>query len=181
MPPVKSNPPVKAVFRSLNREVLPLASVRNGQDANLEIRTIKGVEYLYAIIQTPGRPTAAVLAEQLPSLILNLDFPKKMRWGDLDIAFARPIHWIISLFGEHIVPFTVGNITSGRQSMGHRQLAHAAFDLVKANDYVKTLKDHKVMVDIAERKKSIETKVEIKSSMVKLLAAKLSSASPAFG
>jgi len=43
-----------------------------------------------------------------------------MRWGDNPIRFARPIHWILALFGGEVVPFEVGNIRSENRTYGHR-------------------------------------------------------------
>ena len=84
-----------------------------------------------------------------------MDFPKKMRWGNLEATYARPIRWMVSLFGDHVVPFSYANITACRESFGHRQLRPSAFALIKAQDYVNILREHKVMVDIEERKKQI--------------------------
>lgn len=142
-------------FRSLGREAPTLAAIRKEHTRDITIRSIKGIEYLHASIKQPGRSTASILSEHMPNLILNLEFPKKMRWGNLDITYARPLRWIVSLFGDHIIPFQAGNIEAGRQSWGHRQLCPWNFTLIKSHDYVAMLREHKVMVDIAERKKSI--------------------------
>lgn len=41
----------------------------------------KGVEYVYAQVVQKGRPTAEVLAAELPGLIAQISFPKTMRWN----------------------------------------------------------------------------------------------------
>ncbi len=117
-------------------------------------------DYLYARIEKPGRATAEVLCENLPKLILNLDFPKKMRWSNLEITYARPIRWIVSLFGSVVLPFTVGNIRANRFSEGHRQMAPGKFALAKAGDYTSVLREHKVMVDIPERRNAILSQLD---------------------
>ena len=147
-------PAGEGFFRSLNMAPLSLSKIREGKGP-IKIHAIKGVDYLFASIEMPGTSTAEILAKQLPSLILNIDFPKKMRWGNLDISYARPLRWIACLHGNHVIPFAVGDIQSGRQSYGHRQLRPYDFSLLKAQDYVKILKQHKVMVDMAERKEAI--------------------------
>ena len=156
----KLKPAGEGFFRTLGKPAPILSSIRKGQIANLEIRNIKGIEYLFASIQMPGRATAEILAEQLPGLILNIDFPKKMRWGDLDILYARPLRWIVSLFGHHIVPFTIGDISADRKSSGHRQLCHWDFSLIKAQDYIPLLREHKVLADMDERKKFILSQLD---------------------
>jgi len=130
------------------------------KDPSLEVRTIKGVEYLYANYTVPGKATAEILAEKIPELILALEFPKKMRWGDLDITYPRPLRWILALFGEAIVPFKIGNIISGNFSWGHRQLSPEAFEIRHPTDYMSQLLKHHVMVDIQDRKAKICQELE---------------------
>jgi glycyl-tRNA synthetase len=142
-------------FRSLGMAAPQLEAIRQHQIPGVEIRSIKGIDYLFGTIYHEGRATAAILAEQLPSLILNLDFPKKMRWADVDITYARPLEWIVALFGSQIIPFKVGNIESGQTSYGHRQLTPGPCKLKKAQDYVETLRKGHVLVNPNEREESI--------------------------
>ena len=85
-----------------------------------------------ALFNKKAEQQQLILQEQLPALILNLEFPKKMRWGDVDITYARPLHWIVSLFGQEVVPFRVGPILAGRTTYGHRQLAPQAYRIKKS-------------------------------------------------
>lgn len=151
-------PAVLGFFKSIAQEPCPLQEIDRCK--NLFIKEMNGKKYLFAHLLVEGRPTAHILAENLPGIILGIDFPKKMRWADLDIAYARPLKWIISLFGKHVVPFSVGNITSGRESFGHRQLKPGAFAIINADDYIPLLKDHKVMADIQERRALILTQLK---------------------
>lgn len=153
-------PAGEGFFRSINLKPESLQNIRKGVQPALSIRPIKGVDYLFANIEHPGKATADILIENLPSLILNLEFPKKMRWAELEITYARPLRWITALLGNHIIPFTVGNINSGRHSYGHRQLRPWNFALIKATDYIPMLREHKVMVDPEERKQSILTQID---------------------
>lgn len=148
-------PAGEGFFRSIGKRPLSISDIREQKDRALTIRQIKGIEYLFATIEIPGSSTAALLFEHLPNIILNLDFPKKMRWGNSDIAYARPLRWIVSLFGKHVVPFNIGQIYAGRESQGHRQLRPFSFSLVKAQDYLAILKEHRVLVDMTERRKQI--------------------------
>ena len=138
-------------FNSLGFEPCRLDSLH----PELEVRAIKEVDYLFASYTTQGVATRRLLAKELPSLILGLDFPKKMRWSDFDITFARPLRWIVALFGKEVVPFAVGNLISGRKSFGHRQLCSKEISISKAESYVGTMRKAKVMVDPLERKKAI--------------------------
>jgi len=125
----------------------------------LQVRSVKECDYLFASYQTQGVSTGRLLAEKLPSLILGLDFPKKMRWADFDISFARPLRWIVALFGKEVVPFSVGPLVSDRKSFGHRQLAPKEVSISRADQYVQVMRKAKVMVDPLERKKSIADEI----------------------
>jgi len=138
-------------FRSIGKEPMSLQNIRESHAEDLEIRTLKSVEYLFAHMSLPGKATAEILAEKIPDLILSLEFPKKMRWGDLDITYARPIRWIVALLGTHIIPFAVGNIISDRISWGHRQLSPKSFSIARAEEYFALLIEHHVIISAEER------------------------------
>lgn len=126
----------------------------------MTIRDIKGISYLFSQITEPPLITVDLLEKAFPELILRIDFPKVMRWADLEIAFARPIRWIVALYGESVLQFTVGPISSGNVSMGHRQLDPNPIAITSASVYTDLLKKHHVLVDIDERYKEIERQLE---------------------
>lgn len=117
----------------------------------IEVDTPRGV-YLAVKKSSVGRPTAERLPELLPGFILNLSFPKSMRWGAETITFARPIHWILARYGGAVVRFQVGDVTSGGVTFGHRFMAPGAVEVTDAQAYVAALKAAKVMVDPAARR-----------------------------
>ncbi|MGA8163929.1 MAG: glycine--tRNA ligase [Waddliaceae bacterium] len=153
-------PAGRGFFRSIDQEPPSLDALKKGDVSGVEVRTVKGADYIFAAVKIPGVSTASVLAQQLPGLIQRLDFPKTMRWGDLDISYARPLRWLAALFGKEVVPFVIGGILSGRGSYGHRQLDPAGFSLSCADDYLEQLKHHHVMADPEERKKIIAEQLD---------------------
>jgi glycyl-tRNA synthetase len=148
-------------LKSCNLSASSLSSIRSGKVKGLEIRTIKEQDYLFAEIPVHGKSTMQILAHTLPTLILNIDFPKKMRWGTSEISYARPLQWIAALFAAHVIPFSVGEHLSGRYSFGHSQLKPQKLILKDAKSYVATLKKGFVLVDIEERKKSILKQLDL--------------------
>ncbi|MBS0630178.1 MAG: glycine--tRNA ligase subunit beta [Verrucomicrobia bacterium] len=136
-------------LKSIGHESATLKQI--GKIQGLEIRG----EHLVASVKTPGISIYELLAEELPKLILNLDFPKKMRWGTLDIAYPRPLQWIVALYSDQVIPFVVGNIGSGNHTFGHSQLDPQKISLKEASEYFATLKKHKVLADVEERRQSI--------------------------
>ncbi len=117
--------------------------------------TEKG-EYLFGMKKTGGVPTVDVLSALCPVQIGALSFAKRMRWGDGDFAFARPIRWILALFDTVIVPFEIGGVNSGRETYGHRVMGPGPFALDNAADYVSVmeLKGH-VQLSACERRSAI--------------------------
>ena len=147
-------------FRALNRKAPSYAELIEGKVEGIELRAAKGETQLVATWQTAERLTAEILMEELPKLISNLDFPKKMRWGTGEIAYARPLRWLVALLGDEVVPFSFAGLTANRHSQGHRQRQPGAFPIQTAQDYVSTLRKHQVLVDVEERKQAIEKQLQ---------------------
>ena len=121
--------------------------------------TAKG-SYLCVTVTEKGQPSKNLLKTILPEVILATPFPKKMRWADLDIEFARPIHYVVALMGKSVIPFQLGNLRSNRYSRGHYFMNPGRIKLADADEYVSSLKAAKVLVDIAERKKLLRREIE---------------------
>ncbi len=113
-------------------------------------------EFLLVRRTVAGRTAADVLGEQLPALILGLPFRKTMRWGDLELEYARPLQWLLCLHGDAVVPFTVGVLTSGRTTRGHRTLAaDASAEVASADGYLAVVEGLGVMPDPVRRRQVI--------------------------
>ncbi|MCM2265390.1 MAG: glycine--tRNA ligase subunit beta [Desulfuromonadales bacterium] len=123
------------------------------------VATDKG-EYVCAEKEESGRPTAELLRDILPRLVAGISFKKSMRWKDLEVRFARPVHWIVALFGGEVVPLGFGELTSGNASRGHRFMAPQSFTVSGCDDWLKKCRDHFVMADQVERKTTIRRQVE---------------------
>ena len=122
------------------------------------VATEKG-EYLAAVKSEIGRDTAELLTEMLPRLMNAIPFKKSMRWGDLEVRFARPIHWIVALFDGIVVPFSFGNIDAGSVSRGHRFMANTNFAVTDFAHYLEECERHFVIPDPAKRKEIIRREV----------------------
>jgi len=118
------------------------------------VETNKG-KYVAVRKRIKGEETLVVLSSLLPRFIGTIPFRKSMRWSHFDLRFARPIHWILALFGDEVVPFNLDHLRSGNLSFGHRFMSPCAFSVEKADDYMELAKKHFVIPDPAERKKII--------------------------
>lgn len=133
----------------------------NGVEVSeLERRQTDKGEYLYVSKVVEGRPTNELLPELLPRIIDAIPFKKSMRWKDLDIRFARPMHWIVALFGGQVVPFSYGNLNSGNVSFGHRFMAPGAFEVTGLDQYLVDAEKHFVIVDPARRRQLIAEQLD---------------------
>jgi glycyl-tRNA synthetase beta chain len=117
--------------------------------------TPKGA-YLAAVMRQRGVATQTLLKNILPQVILSIPFPKKMRWADLDIEFARPIHTILALLGNKVIRFQLGNIKSNRYTNGHSFMSPAKIKLETSDDYLSALSSAQVMADMQERRSKLQ-------------------------
>jgi glycyl-tRNA synthetase beta chain len=128
---------------------------KNGVDpATLERAAVPGKkgEYAIAVREVVGQAAGAVLPALLAELIGAIPWPKSMRWGWGEVAFVRPIHWLVALHGEAIIPLAFGGVTAGRETRGHRFLAPGPIVLATPADYEAGLRRAHVEVDVATRK-----------------------------
>ncbi|GAB4437946.1 MAG: glycine--tRNA ligase subunit beta [bacterium] len=128
--------------------------------SDLKIISKEKKEYVGYTKKSVGRYTKAVLSEILADFILSLNFPKSMRWGEGNIRFVRPIHWILSIFGGEVVDFSIGDIKSSNKTRGHRFMANREFAVNNFAEYRDTLYNAYVVLDTDERKKIIITEAE---------------------
>lgn len=148
-------------FKSLGRDTTySIDQIRNNQAPSLSIRSIKGADYLFVRNKSEKQSTLLLLQKLLPTLIASLEFPKMMHWGDHELLFARPIRWILSLFGTEQIDFSVGPIRSSSQSKGHRILSPNFFTLHSASEYEEELEKRNVIVDQAKRQILIEEQLK---------------------
>jgi len=140
--------PTKAAIGFAKSQSVPVESLTM-------IQTEKG-EYVCAVKKESGRVTSEILSTLLPKWILSIPFQKSMRWADVPIRFARPIHWILALFGGEVVSFEVGNIRSGNMTYGHRFMNPGPISVKDFQSYLQKTREASVIVDPAERKKRIE-------------------------
>ncbi|MGH7216046.1 MAG: glycine--tRNA ligase subunit beta, partial [Nitrospiraceae bacterium] len=127
---------------------------------DLQIRRIPKGEYLFAVKQEQGRPTDVVLKELLPQLIAELSFPKAMKWNSTGARFARPVRWLLALYGGATLPIEAAGITAGNRTEGHRVLGSAKGIVVRdCESYLKGLERQGVIPDPERRRHMIETQI----------------------
>jgi glycyl-tRNA synthetase beta chain len=107
-----------------------------------------------------GRRAEQVLPALLERLVAGVRFKKSMRSRYDDVTFARPVRWIVALYGGKPLKVRFGEVVSGRVTYGHRFLAPKAIPLKGTpEDYVAKLRRASVVVDPAERRALVEQEV----------------------
>jgi glycyl-tRNA synthetase beta chain len=156
-------PAKKVAFDAAGNPTKAAEGFAKGQGVDVRELTValteKG-EYVAVTKRIVGRPTADILADILPRVIAAIPFRKSMRWGDLDVRFARPMHWIVALYDGVVVPFTFGSVKSGSDSRGHRFMANAAFPVCDFDHYLAECERHFVIPEPDRRKEIIRREVE---------------------
>jgi len=110
----------------------------------------KGAFYV-ALLERPGRATEEVVAEIVPEIVKSFPWPKSMRWGNGRLRWVRPLHSILCLLDGKTVEFEIDGIESGKKTSGHRFMAPEPFNVKSFKDYVKKLREAKVILDGDER------------------------------
>lgn len=120
---------------------------------DIVFKELNGVEYVYVTKFTKGQSAKEVLTK-LNDVITSLTFPVTMHWANYDFEYIRPIHWIVALLDDEVIPFNVLDVTTGQTSRGHRFLGDDV-TFQHANEYEAKLKEQFVVVQPNERKQMI--------------------------
>ncbi|PPT74117.1 glycine--tRNA ligase subunit beta [Xanthomonas arboricola pv. populi] len=119
----------------------------------------KGERFVHRAV-TPGARTADLLPDILREAIAAMPIPKPMRWGAHEYAFARPVQWLVLLFGDTVIPAQLLGVRGDRLSRGHRFMHQGEVSLAAPGDYVEALRAAHVLVDADARRARIVEEVE---------------------
>jgi len=118
------------------------------------LKTSKGEWLVYRQMEK-GRTARELIPQIFAHALSKLPIPKRMRWGDLDAEFVRPVHWLVILHGKKVVPAEILAVKSDRKTRGHRFHAPKWLSIASAKTYEKTLRQAYVIADYEARQKKI--------------------------
>jgi len=119
-----------------------------------------GVEKLCFSFTLPGKSTSELLPAIVNTALVKLPIPKRMRWGTSRDEFVRPVHWLVMLLGEEVVPSTIMGVESGADSFGHRFHHPDKIRINKASEYeALMLEPGNVIADFSKRRELIRTAI----------------------
>ncbi|GAB2926396.1 glycine--tRNA ligase subunit beta [Rheinheimera gaetbuli] len=123
-----------------------------------KLETDKGAWLLHKA-KVVGAASVSLLPDVVQQALAKLPIAKPMRWGNSTAEFIRPVHTIIMLYGNAVVPATILGRNSGNQTHGHRFHAPEKVTINHADDYLASLRNAFVVADFAERKAFIAAEV----------------------
>ena len=151
--------PTQALRKKLEAKGIPVSAVER-----FEKRMDGKAEALFYQATVKGVALDAVLADIVADALKKLPIPKVMRWGDSDHQFVRPVHGLILLHGDRLVPGEVLGLTSRNITRGHRFLSSGDITISSADAYAETLRtEGKVIATFAERRADIAAQLDAKA------------------
>ncbi|ASK63163.1 glycine--tRNA ligase subunit beta [Virgibacillus phasianinus] len=120
-------------------------------------KDINGTTYIFVQKRIEGKTTYDLLTS-FGTIIESIQFQKNMRWAEQSMRYARPIRWLLALYGEKVVPFEVAQVKTGNQTFGHRFLG-SSITIQRADAYQNELKNSFVIADSKEREDMILSQI----------------------
>lgn len=142
---------------NFTKAALGFARGQKVEPENITFKDFKGEPYVFVEKKTAGKSAADVL-EGIQDIAKGLTFPTRMKWGSNEFEYIRPIHWLVSLLDEQIVPMQILDVKAGRLTQGHRFLGQPV-ELATATDYEEALAKEFIIADMAKRQAVIEKQI----------------------
>jgi len=125
-----------------------------------KLETDKGSWLMYQSEQ-PGQPTSQLIPDLVLAALEGLPIPKRMRWGDLDSQFVRPVHWVVLLFGDEVIDAELLSVRAGRTTYGHRFHHPEPIEIPAPSEYEVLLESEgRVIADFHRRATTVRAQVE---------------------
>ena len=114
--------------------------------------------------EQPGQPLEALLPELFRHVCDNLPIAKRMRWGDHEQSFVRPVLTLVALADDRVLPLEYFGVKAGRETLGHRVHHPQAVAITSATSYEADLRGAHIIASHAARMESIREQVEAKAA-----------------
>ncbi len=152
---LKRGPAVSAAFAedgTPTKAAAGFAKANGVEPSELFVQQTEKGAYVFVRRMLGGEPVSELLPPLLSDLVRDLPAPRKMRWGEVDTPFLRPVAWLVALLDDVVLPLSSAGVTSGRTTRGHRFLGEGVLELAHAADYDTVLGRAAVIADQDERR-----------------------------
>lgn len=156
----------------LTKKLAALAA-QTGRDAisltELERASDGKADSFFFSYTAPGQPLAAGLQPVLEESITKLPIPKVMTYQRPDgetVQFVRPVHGLIALLDEQVIPLSIVGLQSSNITLGHRFLCkQASLTITTAKHYANILQEEgRVIASYSARKENIRAALLAKAN-----------------
>lgn len=146
----KYGPAVKIAYDDNGQPTRAAEGFARSCGTSVDQLTEKDGKLFFAATET-GKPAADLIPAAINEALAKLPIPKRMRWGNSDVEFVRPVHWVVVLFGDEVIDCEVLGVQSGRQTRGHRYHHPEPITLEQAADYPNAMQAAKVWLNDVEQ------------------------------
>ena len=116
-----------------------------------EMRDTGRGEFYFATTRRAGRAAGEVLPELLHAAIVELSWPKSMRFPASSMRWVRPLQSALCLFDGAVLRLPLDGIPVDNTTRGHRFLSSREIAVADAEDYRQKLDAAYVVLDHLER------------------------------
>ncbi|MEN6572557.1 MAG: glycine--tRNA ligase subunit beta [Anaerolineaceae bacterium] len=166
---VVKGPPASRAFDAAGqptRAAEGFAQSRGVSVHDLQVKEIDGGQYVVAMVTETTRSAYEVLLQALPELVAGIKFDKSMRWNATNVAFSRPIRWLLAKLGAATIPFRYAGLTAGSETRGLRFINPVEMKVNSSSEYFAALEKEGIVLDPQVRKDQIRTQVQTLSAEV---------------
>lgn len=146
----KYGPAVKIAYDDAGKPTKAAEGFARSCGASVDQLTEKDGKLFFAAVE-PGKPAAELIPAAISEALAKLPIPKRMRWGDNNVEFVRPVHWAVVLFEDEVIDCEILGVRSGRSTRGHRYHHPGPIELERAADYPAIMQQAKVWLNDVER------------------------------
>jgi glycyl-tRNA synthetase beta chain len=160
---IKFGPPLNRAYDESGAPTKAAAGFARSQGVvpeELKKGTKDGVEFVTVEKFEKGEETINILQLLLPDIIAKIPFQKKMRWGSETFEYARPIQWVLCLFGDVPVEFSVADIKSGNTTWCHRFLSSGQVTIRNPGEYIDILRANYIIINESDRLETVRAGVK---------------------
>jgi glycyl-tRNA synthetase beta chain len=166
----RRGPPVSAAFDAAGkptRAAISFAGSCGVAVTDLSRVTEPKGQFLLCKVTRAGAKASALLPGIIQSALEALPIARRMRWGAGSAQFVRPVHWVVVLHGDDIVPCELFGIQAGRMTRGHRFHAPKPIALRSPGVYLASLERRgHVLADFEARRELIRKGVTAAAEQV---------------
>ncbi len=156
----RHGPAVKAAFDADGQPTKAAEGFARSVGAAVDALETKDGKLFFAKSEK-GQRTPELIPDIVRTALDKLPIPKRMRWGDLDAQFVRPVQWVVMLFGDEVIDAEILAVKSGRESRGHRFHHPEDIYIPKPAEYEVLLESEgRVIADFERRRDTVRARVE---------------------